>query len=132
MFSAPKDHDDTSTRQFLSQDLTYQPNTSRQVDTLPCVKVDSLIDFFCCGQVVTIRILAPSSSLVSALTSDARLPLLFVGTSWKCIESADGNSWKLMETWGIFGLRDSAWSSSSEIMLESSRRVYWKSLEMSA
>ena len=42
--------------------------------------------------------------------------------------------WKLMESHGILGniLIDLAWSSISEIMMESSRRIYWKSLEMSA
>ncbi len=65
-----------------------------------------------------------------------------VGTSWKCSElygnasiqlmETHGISWNLMESWGIFGLSDVAWSSNSEIMLESSRRMYWKSLEMSA
>ena len=54
-----------------------------------------------------------------------------VGTSWKCVDSADGNTWNLMESWGIFGLSDVAWSSNCEIMLESSRRLYWKFLEMS-
>ena len=45
--------------------------------------------------------------------------------------SGDGNSWNLMESWGIFGLSDVAWSSKCEIMLESSRKRYWKILEMS-
>lgn len=67
-----------------------------------------------------------------------------VGTSWKCSE-LDGNAsiqlmenhgitWNHMESYGIlgnFGLSDVAWSSNSEIMLESSRIIYWKSLKMS-
>lgn len=52
------------------------------------------------------------------------------GNSWKLMEF-HGISWNLMKSWGIFGLSDSAWSSSSG-MLESSRRMYWKSVEMSA
>ena len=58
-------------------------------------------------------------------------PVNGVGTSWKCVDSADGNTWNLMESWGIFGLSDVAWSSNCEIMLESSRRLSWKFLEMS-
>ena len=57
---------------------------------------------------------------------------LTVGTSWKCADSADGNTWNLMEYSGIFGLSDVTWSSNSKIMLESFRRMYWKFLEMSA
>ena len=65
-----------------------------------------------------------------------------VGTSWKRLEF-DGNAliqlieshgilWNLVESWGIFGLSDLAWSSNSEIMLETSRNMCCKSLEMSA
>ena len=57
---------------------------------------------------------------------------LCVGTSWKYIDLADGNSWNLKESRGIFGLSDVTWSSNSEIMLESSRRMCWMFLEMSA
>ena len=36
-----------------------------------------------------------------------------------------------MKSWGIFGLSDVAWLSKSEIMLGSSRRMYWKSVNRS-
>ncbi len=42
-----------------------------------------------------------------------------------------GNSWNLGKSWGIFVLSDVAWLSKSEIMLESSRRMYWKSVNRS-
>ncbi len=34
--------------------------------------------------------------------------VISVGTSWKYVDSADGNTWNLMESWGIFGLSDVA------------------------
>lgn len=40
--------------------------------------------------------------------------------------------YNLMKSWGIFNLSDLEGSSNSEIMLKSSRRQYWKLLEMSA
>lgn len=32
-----------------------------------------------------------------------------LGTWWKCVDSADRNSWKIMESWRIFNLSDAAW-----------------------